>query len=157
MLEQQRQSLDQLNTAPADRQAKIELQRRINAAVLTGRGWESIPDSIRIQADTPWFQSLLAFDTAKVMEDVRQPLLFVHGQLDRQVPVEHVDRIADLARKESGSKSVSVVTVRGVNHLLVPAQTGEITEYATLQDRMISMEVTTAIADWLTKTFAAIR
>ena len=31
------------------------------------------------EADTPWFQSLLTFDPAKVVEDVRQPMLFVHG------------------------------------------------------------------------------
>ena len=157
VLEQQQQTLVQLNSPQADRDAKVELQRQINAAVLTGRGWENIPPEIRRQADTPWFQSLLAFNPARVIEDVRQPLLFIHGQLDRQVPVAHVDRIADLARKESDSKSVSVVTVRGVNHLLVPAQTGEIAEYASLQDRTVSMDVTTAIGDWLTKTFAAIR
>lgn len=157
VLEQQRQTLDQLNASQPDRDVKIELQRRINAAVLTGRGWDALPADIRLQADTPWFQSLLAFDTARVIKNVRQPLLFVHGQLDHQVPVAHVDRIADLARKESDSKSVAVVSVRGVNHLLVPALTGEIAEYASLQDRTLSPDVTTAITAWLTKTFAAIR
>jgi len=81
----------------------------------------------------------------------------VHGQLDTQVPVEHAERLADLARKESKSKSISLVTVRGVNHLLVPAVTGDVAEYTTLSDRNVSTDVTSAINDWLTKTFAAIR
>ena len=112
---------------------------------------------LRKEADTPWFHSVLTFDPAKVIEDVRQPMLFVHGALDHQVPVQHVERLSALAQKESRSKSVEVVVVRGVNHLLVPAITGEISEYGTLPDRNVSQDVTTAIGDWLKKTFAAIR
>ena len=157
VLEQQRHVLDQMKATDADRQAKVELQTKINAAVITGRGWEAVPQDVKRQADTPWFQSMLMFDPAKVIKDIRQPILFVHGELDKQVPVSHVERISDFARKQSKSKSVAVVTVKGVNHLLVPAVTGEVDEYATLTDRNVSKDVTAAINDWLTKTFAAIR
>jgi pimeloyl-ACP methyl ester carboxylesterase len=157
VLEQQQRALDRLTLAPEERNRRVALQKQIQTAVLTGKGWEGIPPEMRQQADTPWFQSLLAFNPAKVIEDVRQPLLFVHGELDRQVPVAHADRLADLARKESDSKSVEVVVVRGVNHLLVPAFTGEISEYGTLTDRNVSRDVSSAINAWLTKTFAAIR
>jgi fermentation-respiration switch protein FrsA (DUF1100 family) len=157
VLEQQRHLLDELKSPPAETNAKIELQRQINAAVLTGRGWENIPPETRKQADTPWFQSFLAFDPAKVLDDVRQPLLFLHGELDSEVPVEHVDRLADIARKQSNSKSISVVTVRGVNHLLVAAATGDVDEYASLANRTLSPDVTTAITDWLIKTFQSVR
>lgn len=157
VLEQQRTVLDRMKATDADRQAKVELQTRINAAVISGRGWEAIPADVKRQADTPWFQSLLMFDPARVIKDVRQPILFVHGELDKQVPVSHVERISNLARTQSKSKSVAVVTVKGVNHLLVPAVTGEVDEYPTLTDRNISKDVTAAIRDWLTKTFAAIR
>ena len=47
--------------------------------------------------------------------------------------------------------------VRGVNHLLTPAATGEIAEYAKLDDRNVSKDVTDAVNSWLAKTFAAIR
>jgi hypothetical protein len=63
--------------------------------------------------------------------------------------------LVDLARKESKSKSVEVATVRGVNHLLVPAITGEPEEYASLPDLNVSKDVTTVITDWLTKTLPA--
>ena len=43
--------------------------------------------------------------------------------------------------------SVEVVRVPGVNHLLVPATTGEIDEYGTLPDRTVSAAVTGALAD----------
>ena len=131
VLEQQRHNLEQMNASPKDREARIDLQKRINAAVITGK-WDGIPDDIRSRADMPWFQSLLVFDPAKVLDDVRQPLLFVHGELDREVRVDHADRIAELARTRSDSKSVSVVNVEGVNHLLVPTVTGELGEYPLL-------------------------
>ena len=145
-----------MQLAPADRVARIELQERINAAVLTGKGWEGIPADMRKQADTPWFQSFLAFDPARVVRDIRQPLLIVHGELDAEVPASHMDRLAELA-KASRSRAVAVVSVRGVNHLLIPAVRGELDEYATLKDRTLSKDVTTAITSWLTKTFQAIR
>ena len=157
MLEQQQRALDQLKLAPEERARRVALQKQIQTAVLTGKGWEGIPPEMRKQADTPWFQSVLAFNPAKVIEDVRQPLLFVHGELDRQVPVAHADRLAALARTESDSKSVEVVIVKGVNHLLVPAFTGEVSEYGTLTDRNVSRDVSSAINAWLTRTFAAIR
>ena len=157
LLEQQRYSLDQLKLAPEERDKRIALQQQIQSAVLTGKGWETVPPQLRKEADTPWFQSLLTFDPAKVLEDVRQPILFVHGGLDRQVPVEHVEKLSDLARKESKSKSVDVVVVRGVNHLLVPATTGEVSEYGTLPDRNVSKDVTMTVTAWLNKTLASIR
>ena len=157
VLEQQRHALDRANLSPEERSKRVELQKQIQSAVLTGKGWDTVPADLRKTADTPWFQSLLAFDPAKVVDGVRQPILFVHGALDRQVPVEHAERLADLARKESKSKSIELVIVRGVNHLLVPATTGEVDEYGTLPDRNVSQDVTTAVSDWLTKTFAAVR
>ena len=119
VLEQQRLELEGLKLPAEEREKRIALQQQVNTAVLTGKGWDNVPPQVRKEADTPWFQSLLTFDPTKVLDDVRQPLLFVHGALDRQVPVEHVERLSDIARKESKSKSVEVVVVRGVNHLLV--------------------------------------
>lgn len=156
-LEQQRIALDRSTLTQADRDSRIALQKQIQSAVLTGKGWEGVPPELRRQADTPWFESFLEFEPVKVIDDVRAPLLLVHPALDRQVPVAHVDRLADIAKTESDSKAIEVVVVRGVNHLLVPATTGEVTEYATLTDRHVSMDVTTAVTVWLTETFAAIR
>ena len=115
-------------------------------------GWLiTIGDAVS-DPDTPWFESLLSYDPAKVLERVRQPLLFVHGQLDKQIPVAHVDRLAEIARKSGKSKVIDVVAARGVNHLLVPAITGEEDEYATLGDPNVSKDVTGAVTTWLSRT-----
>jgi pimeloyl-ACP methyl ester carboxylesterase len=150
-LEQQRLAVESSNLPQAERDKRLALQRQVQQAVLTGKGWEGVPADVRRAADTPWFQSVLAYDPAKVLKDVKQPLLIVHGEIDREAPVDHAEKLAALAR-EGKSKSVDLVIVRGVNHLLAPAVTGNMTEYGTLTDRNVSKDVLTAVSAWLTKT-----
>jgi pimeloyl-ACP methyl ester carboxylesterase len=112
--------------ADAEKLQKIELQRQIQAAVVSGKGWESLPPEVRKQADTPWFRSLLLFDPATVMPRIKQPILILQGDVDTQVPAHHADKLGELARaRKKGAGSVEVVHLPGVNHLLARATTGE--------------------------------
>jgi hypothetical protein len=43
------------------------------------------------------------------------------------------------------------VHIPGVNHLLVPATTGEVQEYAKLETRTITPKLATTIVEWLKK------
>ena len=98
ILEQQRHQLDLMKVSDAERQEKIDLQQKVQAAVISGKGWEGIPPEVRKQADTPWFRSLLQFDPAKVMPKVKQPILIIQGDLDTQVAPPHAEKLAELAR-----------------------------------------------------------
>ena len=69
------------------------------------------------------------------MKDARQPILIVQGELDRQVPAYHADRLAELARARKRQAPVEVVKVPGVNHLLVPAKTGEVSRVRDARDQ----------------------
>jgi len=155
ILEQQRHLLAQSTMPEAERQKAIELQKKILNAVLTGRGWEEIPAAIRQQTDTPWYQSLLHFDPLPLFRRVQQPLLVVHGELDRQVPIHHADELAQLGRARPKGRGVDLVKFPVLNHLFVPASTGEISEYATLKDRTVSPQLATVVGDWLQKTLPA--
>jgi uncharacterized protein len=139
----------------AEKQTTIELQQKIQTAVLTGKGWENIPPGLRHQADVPWFQSFLAYDPAQPMSDIKQPILIVQGLLDTQVAPANADRLEQLAKARKRAAPVDVIRVPGVNHLLVPAVTGEVDEYATLGDKVVSPAVSGAIRDWLAKTLPA--
>lgn len=154
--EQQRIQLERSNVSAAERAQKEALQKQVHTAVLTGKGWDQVPPEMRRQADTPWFQSLLAFDPAKTVKAVDVPILIVHGDLDHEVPVAHAERLAGLARV-GDSESVELVTVRGVNHVLMRAFTGEVNEYRTLTDRNISPDVTAAVVAWLKKSLPVAR
>lgn len=138
-----------------EKQQTLDLQRRIQTAVTTGQGWENIPPQIRKQADVPWFQSFLTYDPAKPMEDVHQPMLIVQGELDTQVAPANADRLEQLAKARKRPSPVEIVKVPGVNHLLVPARTGEVDEYGSLAGATVSPAVTTPIVEWLKKTFVA--
>jgi pimeloyl-ACP methyl ester carboxylesterase len=149
-------ALDRAKVPAEQKASTLDLQKRIQTAVLTGKGWETIPPDLRKQADIPWFQSFLAFDPARPLRDVKQPILIVQGLLDTQVPPDNVGRLEALARaRRRGRATTDVVRVPGVNHLLVPATTGETDEYRTLKDRNVSPAVITAIVEWLRKTFGA--
>jgi len=155
VFEQQRHQLDLMKVDASERAAKIALQEQIQAAVLKGTGWEGVPDGVRKVADTPWFQSMLSFDPARVMKDVDQPVLIVQGELDVQVPPHHADKLLALAQARKRNVDEQLLKVPGVNHLLVPAKTGEVSEYASLGGAEVAAAIPAGIGSWLAKTLGA--
>jgi pimeloyl-ACP methyl ester carboxylesterase len=152
VLEQQQHLLSRSKLSDAERQEKIDLQQKIHAAVLTGKGWEGVPPDIRSAAESAWFQSFLRFDPAKAMKDIRQPILILHGTLDTQVKPHHAEKLAALAQARKKGGAVQLTTVEGVNHLLTRATTGEFDEYPDLKDKRVSAKVIETIVEWLKTT-----
>ena len=157
VLAQQQRVLSRSKMTAEEQQAKVDLQKRIHEAVITGKGWDQLPADVRRQVDNPEYQSILLNDPSKVMPNVKQPILIVQGELDTQVEPPNADKLEALARKRKNAPPVDVVKVPGVNHLLVPAKTGEVDEYGTLTDKQVSANVTNAIVTWLKKTLSVTR
>jgi pimeloyl-ACP methyl ester carboxylesterase len=157
VLEQQEHLLSLMKIPDADRRAKIALQEKVHQAVLTGKGLEELPTDLRREADTPWFRSFLAFDPAKVLSKCHQPILIVQGEMDREVAPVNADRLETIARarQSRAGQAVKVVKLPTLNHLLVPAPTGELDEYDHLADKTIGPGVATAIDAWLKDTMGA--
>ncbi len=152
VLEQQKHVLSKMPIEDAERAEKVALQEKINNAVIKGTGWNDIPEAARRVADTPWFFSFLTFDPRKAMNETRQPVLVVQGELDTQVMPYHADRLAEFARARRTRAAVEVLKVPGINHLLVPAKTGDVSEYGSLgQDAKVSAQITSAIAAFMSK------
>jgi pimeloyl-ACP methyl ester carboxylesterase len=154
VLAQQQLVLEKLTGSPAEREARVALQERVINAVITGKGWELVPPDVRQQADSVWFRSWLLFDPAVAMRKVGQPVLIVHGALDREMAVSNADHLQEIAaarRKPPASATVKVV-VPGVNHLLLPATTGEIDEYDSLPGAIVSPAVVAVLVNWLNQT-----
>lgn len=140
ILERQRRALADLNLTDAERQSRIALQRQIDDAVLSGAGWSGVPDSVRRQADTPWFKSQLAFDPAGILPKVRQPILILQADLDAEIPAAQADRLGQLAKQRKKSRAAEIVHMPGVNQALV-----------TPPGSTISPKIADAIADWIKK------
>ena len=157
ILAQQKHLLDRMKITPEERQAKIDTQKKINDAVVSGKGIDELPADVRRTVDNAEFQSLLASDPEKLMKDVRQPLLIVQGELDTQVEPKNAELLASLAARRKKAPPAEVVKVPGVNHLLAAATTGEVDEYASLKDKQVAAPVTQAIISWLKKTLSTAR
>jgi uncharacterized protein len=138
-----------------EKQATIELQKSIQQAVLSGSGWDQVPSELRKQADTPWFQSYLAFDPAQVMPKIHVPILIVQGMLDTEVEPSNAEALDVLARARKGKSTVELSKIPDVNHLLIAASTGLVEEYSRLKEEQINPAVTSAITNWLATTFLA--
>ena len=149
VLEQQRHLLDGMNLPDDEKQRRTDLQKRIQAAVISGNGWEAIPPAYKGQADTAWFRSFLTFDPARIMRKVAQPTLIMQGDRDRQVIARHGQLLVGMARARKNDPGSELSVVEGVNHLLVPAVTGEVVEYPSLQDRAVSPRLISTLVGWL--------
>ena len=158
VLEQQRIRLEEFETPQAEREQQVALQERIVAAVLGEGEWSGVPQHMRQRADTPWFRSFLEFDPAQVVRRTRQPVLLVHGKLDRQIPIAHADRLEQLMEaRRRDEATVEVARLPGVDHRLLDASAGAIDRYNQLLERRISTAVTAALADWMGRTVPARR
>ncbi|HEX6464082.1 MAG TPA: alpha/beta fold hydrolase [Vicinamibacterales bacterium] len=140
LLAQQERVLDDLKLSPTDRQARIALQKKIQAAVVSGKGWEGIPEPLRRQADTPWFRSVLTYDPALVLPKVRQPILIVHGDRDSNVPASEADLLGQVANARKKGGPATVVHVSDVNQTLAGPGASAISE-----------KVVSAVVDWVRK------
>jgi pimeloyl-ACP methyl ester carboxylesterase len=140
ILEQQQHVLNALKLPPEERQRRIDLQKQIQSAVISGSGWDGVPPAMRRQADTPWFRSVLTFDPAQTMTKVRQPILILQGELDPNIPAAEADRLAAHAGARKKAAPPQVVKVPGVTNAL--AAPGE---------KTISPAVVSAMAEWLKK------
>ena len=133
ILQQQQRLLDGLQLPAEERQARIDLQKKIQAAVVSGTGWQGVPAAMRRQADTPWFKSVLTYDPAEVLVKMKRPLLIIHGDLDRNVPAAEADRLAGLARARKKAPPVELLHIPDAD------------------EKLTSPTVATAIADWIKK------
>jgi fermentation-respiration switch protein FrsA (DUF1100 family) len=83
------------------------------------------------------------------MPRVRQPVLVVQPDLDRQVPSHHGEKLVELARARKQDVPEEIVHLPGLNHVLVKATTGEVSEYGSLPEKKISPEVASTTGSWI--------
>ena len=152
VLQLQQHVLSRMNITDAEKQARITMQKRITDAAISGKGLDGFTADVRRQIENPEFQSLLATDPARLIAKVRQPILVVQGELDREVDASNADRIAEAAKARKPPQPADVVKIPGVNHLLALSVTGETDEYDKLPLKQVSPAVSAAVVDWLKKT-----
>ncbi len=96
---------------------------------------------------SPWMQTFIRFDPADAFAEIDVPVLAVNGTLDLQV-WHDLNLPAIEAAVRGGGGGVEVVRFEGLNHMLQPATTGRIDEYATI-DITMDEDAMKTIADWI--------
>lgn len=119
-------------------------QRETIQAVITGGDLSKYPSQVR----SPWIKEFWTYDPLPTIRKVRQPILVLHGALDRQVAADQAGMIEQVARA-AGNKDVTVRVLPNLNHLFLPARTGAFSEYSTLSTSVVGDDVLKPLGDWL--------
>lgn len=154
VLAQQRQVLERSGIAAAALQAAVEQQKQVLEAVISGTGWEKVSPELRKRVDTPLYRSFLTFNPPRVLGSTKQAVLVLQAALDREIPSQHGEQLAQLARSRPKAGATEFVVLPGLNHLLARADTGEPAEYPRLTERAVSPEAILEITSWLKKALA---
>ena len=141
---------------------EAEVAGRVRAAMLKALAGVSEDDRKVLGYTTPgidemvrfhssnvaWLRAYLDIDPAPVVARVASPTLIVAGELDAQVPAA-ANAYSLMAAKRAGRHSnVDMAILPGVNHILQPAKTGQIQEYAQIETG-VAEPVLETITRWL--------
>jgi len=109
-------------------------------------------DAAVAQVQAPWMVWFLKHDPRPVLEKVSCPVLALIGSLDLQVPPAANLPELEAALKKAGNGAATVKELPKLNHLFQEATTGQVAEYATIEQTLADTalnEVTT----WLRTQF----
>jgi fermentation-respiration switch protein FrsA (DUF1100 family) len=102
-----------------------------------------------LAAHQPWLAFFLDYDPLATARRVKQPVLILQGETDRQVTPEQANELA-AAFRAAGDRDVTVKLFPDTDHLFLPDTSGNPSGYATLPSKNVRSEVLGALADWLT-------
>lgn len=145
-------SMEQLNEALArdttmteeEKNKQRREQQEIINAVRTGGDLSKYPAQVRFS----WIKEFWTYDPLPTIRRMRQPVLILHGAIDKQVTVEQAGMLERAARA-AGNRDVTVRLFPNLNHLFLPARTGAFTEYSTLSTSTVGEDVLKILGDWL--------
>ena len=111
-------------------------------------GSDAAADAQAQAAASPWFRFFLMHDPKTVLRQVKCPVLAINGELDKQVvPEENLPAI-EQALRDGGNTHFTVKELPGLNHLFQTAKTGNIDEYAKIEETISPLALET-MAQWI--------
>ncbi len=133
-----------------------ELWEQFNAlapGVLVASGADTATLNLAFQKMTsPWMRYFLAYDPAPAIAELSIPALALWGERDQQVLVDV--NLPPVRKALAGGHPASKAEVLpGLNHLFQTCETGDVQEYARIEETMSPVAMA-RIADWVQKTTA---
>lgn len=114
----------------------------------TGEARERLIEAQVDAAGTATFRDFVLSEPQQALRDVAVPTLAVYARQDVQVPAAQNEGPMRAALRLAGVEDATVVTVPGLNHLLQPASSGGLEEYAQIRTT-VAPEALELLTDWL--------
>lgn len=105
-------------------------------------------DELAASAASPWVRRFLAYDPVPTLRKVRVPTLVLNGSLDLQVPPS-LD-LPPIRQAMANDPDLTVIELKGLNHLFQHATTGSPTEYGRIEETL-APELLDAVSGWIGK------
>jgi alpha-beta hydrolase superfamily lysophospholipase len=125
-------------------------ERAAVSAMLAARSAAADSQSVALWRSR-WFKGLLAHDPRAFLTRTDVPVFALTGQLDLQVPFEPNARRFKSLYEDARAALLSLHTPAGVNHMLQPAVTGVMQEYAGIETTIAPL-VLQLLETWITAT-----
>jgi uncharacterized protein len=126
-----------------------DLEKVLRADLPAGTSDDALQAQIKT-LNSPWFRFFLQYDPAASLRKLTCPVLALNGEKDRQVsPDQNLPAIRK-ALAESGNKNYEVDELPGLNHLFQTANTGALSEYATISQTIAPIALE-KISSWILK------
>ena len=100
---------------------KASLRQQQKDAVKTVLAGGDLPG----QKFPAWGREYFAYDPLPMIRKVKQPLLILQGERDRQIDQSHATLLLDAARS-AGNSRVTMKIFPTLNHLFLPSKTGSV-------------------------------
>ena len=95
-----------------------------------------------------WTREYFAYDPLPTIRKVKQPLLILQGERDRQVGQVQATLLSEAARS-AGNTHVTMKVFPTLNHLFLPSKTGSFSEYSRLETNAVPSDVLDTIITWI--------
>lgn len=105
-------------------------------------------NAVVAQITTPWMRHFLAYDPAPALQQLKMPVLALNGSKDLQVPAATNLAATEKALKAAGNKRYTIKELPGLNHIFQTADTGQVHEYATIEETLAPVALET-IGNWM--------
>ncbi|SIT94616.1 alpha/beta hydrolase [Pontibacter indicus] len=105
-------------------------------------------NAVVAQIMTPWMRHFLAYDPAPALQQLKMPVLALNGSKDLQVPAAVNLAATEKALHSAGNKRYTIKELPGLNHIFQTADTGQVHEYATIEETLAPVALET-ISTWM--------
>ncbi|ACV27226.1 alpha/beta hydrolase family protein [Kangiella koreensis] len=99
---------------------------------------------------SPWYRYFAFHKPQEWLRKVKSPVLAINGEKDFQVLADSNLTAIEQALKEGGNTRYAIVKFPGLNHLFQEADTGQMNEYARIEQTFSPVALNT-ISEWILK------